>query len=209
MLNQRLQQRLVQKLSPQQVLVMRLLQEPLLALEQRIKQEIEENPALDIEADSEYDEDKESQPDEPILDSVDADEDGFSGDNEDITAGTDNEFSIEDYMGEDEIPEYRMAANNSSPDDEFYERPLVSDTSYQDYLLSQVGLIRHTDKQHIIATTIIGNIDESGYLQRDISALTDDLAFNQNIEASQQEILDVLKMIQGFDPPGIGAKTLQ
>ena len=117
-----------------------------------------------------------------------------------------NEFSIEDYIAEDEIPDYKMNSNNTSPDEEIRERPLISDVSYQDYLLNQLGLIKHTDKQHIIATTIIGNIDESGYLQRDPVALTDDLAFNQNLESTLEEILEVLKMIQGFDPAGIGAR---
>ena len=209
MLNQRLQQRLVQKLSPQQVLVMRLLQEPLLALEQRIKQEIEENPALELEEDSQEEEEKETLQDELILDSIDSDEDTFSMEDEDEGTLTENEFSFEDYIDDDEIPEYRLTANNTSPDEEIHERPMVSDTSYQDYLLSQLGMIRHTDKQHIIATTIIGNIDESGYLQRDILSLIDDLAFNQNIDASQEEILEALKMIQGLDPAGIGARNLQ
>ena len=208
MLNQRLQQRLVQKLSPQQVLVMRLLQEPLLALEQRIKQEIEENPALELVEEDSVEEDKETLPDEPIVDSIDSDEDEFTGDEEE-SGVTEDDFSFEDYMQEDEIPEYRLIANNTSTDDEIRETPIISDTSYQDYLLSQLGLITHTDKEHIIAATIIGNIDESGYLQRDIHSLSDDLAFNQNLEATQEDILKVLKMIQGFDPAGIGARNLQ
>jgi RNA polymerase sigma-54 factor len=208
MLNQRLQQRLVQKLSPQQVLVMRLLQEPLLALEQRIKQEIEENPALEMAEESPAEEEKETLPDDPIIDSIDSDEDEFSGD-EEVSGVTEDDFSFEDYMQEDEIPEYRMIAGNRSPDDEIRETPVVSDTSYQDYLMSQLGMIKHTDKEHIIAATIIGNIDESGYLQREIPSLSDDLAFNQNLEATAEEILNVLKMIQGFDPAGIGARNLQ
>jgi RNA polymerase sigma-54 factor len=208
MLNQRLQQRLVQKLSPQQVLVMRLLQEPLLALEQRIKQEIEENPALELVEENPVEEDKETLSDEPITDSIDSDEDEFSGE-EEQTGVTEDDFSFEDYMQEDEIPEYRLNANNTSSDDEIHETPIISDTSYQDYLLSQLGLIRHTDKEHIIAATIIGNIDESGYLQRDIVSLSDDLAFNQNLDATPEEILKVLKMIQGFDPAGIGSRNLQ
>ena len=209
MLNQRLQQSLVQKLSPQQVLVMRLLQEPLLALEQRIKQEIEENPALEITEEEPVEEDKENLADEPIMDSIDSDEDEFSEEKEEEPGSTEDDFSFEDYMQEDEIPEYRLTANNKSRDDEIFETPVISDTSYQEYLLSQLGLIRHTDKEHIIAATIIGNIDESGYFQRDINALADDLAFNQNLEATPDEILDVLKMIHGFDPPGIGARNLQ
>ena len=208
MLNQRLQQGLIQKLSPQQVLVMRLLQEPLLALEQRIKQEIEQNPALELVEENPVEEDKETLSDEPVTDSIDSDEDEFTG-NEEESGATEDDFSFEDYMQDDEIPEYRLNANNSSADDEIRETPVISDTSYQDYLLSQLGLIKHSDKEHIIATTIIGNIDESGYLQRDINALTDDLAFNQNLEATTEEILKVLKLIQGFDPAGIGARNLQ
>jgi RNA polymerase sigma-54 factor len=209
MLNQRLQQRLVQKLSPQQVLVMRLLQEPLLALEQRIKQEIEENPALELEEDSLEEEERETTEDAPIEDSIDSDEDEFSKDVEEESPSPESEIDIDEYYEDDEIPDYKLNANNKSPDDEVHERPLVSDTSYQDYLLGQLGLIKHTDKQHIIAITIIGNIDESGYLQRDVEALVNDLAFNQNVDATEQEIEEVLKMIQQFDPPGIGARDLR
>jgi RNA polymerase sigma-54 factor len=112
-------------------------------------------------------------------------------------------------VDEDEIPEYRLVANNKSPDEEFREIPIVSGISFQDYLLSQIGLHKFSDKQYIIATTIIGNLDESGYLCREIPALADDLAFNQAIEATHDEILEVLKVVQSFDPPGIAARTLQ
>ena len=209
MLDQRLIQRQIQKLSPQQVLVNRLLQEPLLSLEQRIKQEIEENPALELEEEREGEDEPENFSEETTVDSVDSDEDEVQEINEDELTGTDNEFSLDDYLEEDEVPEYKLNAHNSSPDDEVRERPIVSDTSYQDYLLSQLGLIHHTDKQYTIAVTIIGNIDESGYLQREIITLIDDLAFTQHIEATDDEVLEVLKMIQQFDPPGIGARNLQ
>lgn len=209
MLNQRLQQRLMQKLSPQQVLVMRLLQEPLLALEQRIKQEIELNPALEeLSAETETEEreimDEELSP----SDSIDSDEDEFTGETEERPSAEDD-FSIEDYIDDDEIPEYRLKINNSSPDDEVRETPLASGVSFQDFLLSQVGLQSFSDKEYIIATTIIGNLDESGYLQREIPALCDDLAFNHNVSVTPDEVLSVLKIIQGFDPPGIGARNLQ
>ena len=124
MLNQKLQLRLVQKLSPQQVLVMRLLQEPLLSLEQRIKQEIEENPALELEGESQEEEEKETLMDEPILDSIDSDEDEFRDEYEEEQKSADNEFSVEDYVEDDEIPDYRLIANNKSPDEEIQERPL-------------------------------------------------------------------------------------
>jgi RNA polymerase sigma-54 factor len=205
MLNQKLQQRLIQKLSPQQVLVMRLLQEPLLALEQRIKQELEENPALEENAPEEV----ETEISDETTESVESDEDEFREDTEEDTHSEGDDFSFEDYLEEDDIPEYRLYANNKSPDDEVKETPLPSGISFQEQLISQLGLHRVTDKQYIIATTIIGNLDESGYLTREIPAMTDDLAFNQGIEASEQEVLEVLKIIQTFDPPGIAARNLQ
>jgi RNA polymerase sigma-54 factor len=206
MLRQRLQQRLLQKLSPQQVLVMRLLQEPILALEQRIKQEIEENPALE-ETDPEEEERDDSE--DVLADSVESDEDEFKEEKEEEAASENDDFSFEDYLAEDEIPEYKLYANNKSPDEEIRETPVVSGTSAQEYLLSQLGMHRVTDKQYIIAATIIGNLDEPGYLLREIPALCDDLAFNHGIEATCEEVEEVLKIIQGFDPAGIGARNLQ
>ncbi len=205
MLNQKLQQRLIQKLSPQQVLVMRLLQEPILSLDQRIKQEIEENPAL--EEASLDEEDAEILDEDSTIDSIDSDEDEFT--ETEPQSSPDDEFSFEDYVDEEDIPEYRLVANNKSPDDVTREIPIVSGISFQDYLISQIGLHKFTDKQYIIAMTIIGNLDESGYLCREIPALADDLAFNQAIEATHEEILEVLKVVQGFDPPGIAARSLQ
>ncbi len=205
MLNQKLQQRLIQKLSPQQVLVMRLLQEPILSLDQRIKQEIEENPALE-EITKEEDE-VDSMEDETTLDSIDSDEDEFQEQESASTA--DDEFTFEDYVDEGEIPEYRLVADNKSPDEVTREIPIVSGISFQDYLISQIGLHKFTDKQYIIASTIIGNLDESGYLCREIPALADDLAFNQAIEATHDEILEVLRVVQTFEPAGIAARSLQ
>lgn len=187
------------------MLVMRLLQEPILSLDQRIKQEIEENPALE-EASAE-EEEIETIDDDTTLESIDGEEDEFV--ETELAASADDEFTFEDYVDEDEIPEYRLNANNKSPDDVTREIPIVSGISFQDFLLSQMGLHRFTDKQYIIAATIIGNLDESGYLCREIPALADDLAFNQAIEATHDEVLEVLKVIQSFDPPGIAARSLQ
>jgi len=206
MLHQKLQQRLLQKLSPQQVLVMRLLQEPILALEQRIKQEIEENPALE---ETPTDDDEKDLQEEPQNDSLESDEDEFKEEPDEETHSESDDFSFEDYLSEDEIPEYKLYTDNKSPDDEIRETPLISGISFQDYLLSQLGMHRVTDKQYIIATTIIGNLDEPGYLVREIPALCDDLAFNHGIEANEKEVEEILRVIQGFDPPGIGARSLQ
>ena len=205
MLNQKLQQRLIQKLSPQQVLVMKLLQEPILSLEQRIKQEIEENPAL--EEGTAQEEEPEVSADEPVLDSVDSDEDEFQEAPE--ATNPEEDFEMEDYMGEDEISDYRLSSINRSPDEEVYEFPVVSRTSFQDYLHDQIGLSGLEGEGAIVADTIIGNLDDAGYLQRDLDALADDLAFNKNIRITPERVLEILRIVQGFDPPGIAARNLQ
>jgi RNA polymerase sigma-54 factor len=176
-----------------------------LALEQRIKQEIEENPALEEGGGDEIEELQEEMP----TDSVASDEDEFREDSEEEGAPENDDFTLEDYMEEDEIPEYRLVANNKSRDDEVYEMPVVSGTSFQEFLISQLGLHNVTDKQYVIAITLIGNLDDSGYLQRELPALVDDLAFNHNLEATTSDVEEVLKIIHEFDPPGIGARNLQ
>lgn len=206
MLNQKLQQKLIQKLSPQQVLVMRLLQEPLLSLDQRIKQEIEENPALEETTTDDQDEFTAGDDDTP-LESIDSDEDEFLDESEPVSP--EDEFGFEDYVDEEDIPEYRLNISNSSPDDNTREYPIASGISFQEFLIGQIGMHKFTDKQYIIAVTIIGNIDDSGYLCREIPALVNDLAFNQAIEATVEEILEVLAIVQTFDPPGIAARNLQ
>ena len=203
MLNLKLQQKLLQKLSPQQILVMKLLQIPSIALEQRIKQEIEENPALEelSDADDTFDDNEELEfqdnPDETF------DEEKTEEYNKD------DEFDINDYISDDEIPSYKLNTYNSSLDDERKENPFVSGTSFQEMLISQLGLRELKQKDSLIGLNIIGNLDYSGYLVRDLSAMVDDLAFTQNIKATTEEIQKVLKIIQDFDPSGIGARNLQ
>ncbi len=198
MLNQRLQQKLLQKLSPQQILLMKLLQIPSMALEQRIKQEIEENPALEEAGNADDDGDFADASDET------GDERG-----EDEYDSKDDEFDLNDYLDEDDIPSYKTSTSNLSPDDERREVPYASGLSFQDMMLSQLGLRILTETQKTIAETIIGNLDDSGYLQRDIGAMVDDLAFAQNIHVSDDEILEVLHIVQEFDPAGVGARSLQ
>ncbi len=207
MLNQRLQQKLLQKLSPQQILLMKLLQIPSIALEQRIKQEVEENPALE-----EF-ESSEDTPDDEPLEQDDSESDDIREDSQDDyiddAKNSDDEFDISDFIDEDEIPAYRLAANNQSQDEERPEIPMASGTTFHDFLISQLGLRVLDEKQYIIGLTIIGNLDDAGYLQRDINAMVDDLAFSQNITATREEILEVLEIIQDLDPPGVGARNLQ
>jgi len=205
MLNQRLQQKLLQKLSPQQILLMKLLQIPSIALEQRIKQEIEENPALDETSDTDETTEQEQDYDEP----VGADENEGETEEEFETKNSDDEFDIGDYMDDDETPSYKLSSNNSSADDERREIPFVSGTSFNDLLLSQLGLRSLDERQYIIASYIIGNLDESGYLNREITSMVDDLAFVQNIQTTKEEIFELLQLIQEFDPAGVGARNLQ
>ncbi len=181
------------QLSPQQILLMKLLQVPTMALEQRIKQELEENPALEDTGDIE---DEMSENKEEEFENELDDKDG-------------DEFDLNDYIDDDEIPSYKLQANNYSRDDERKEIPYASGTTFHDLLMSQLGLRRLNEKQMVIAKTIIGNLDESGYLQRDLNAMVDDLAFTQNITTTSNDILEVLRIIQELDPVGVGARNLK
>ena len=183
---------------------MKLLQVPTVALEQRIKQEIEENPALE-----ESEEEEEEILD--ILDEIDpaSNEDDSETESDVDTKDSEDEFDFGDYLDDDDIPSYKLSANNHSADDEPRDIPFISGTTFQELLLSQLGLSSLDEKQHTIASIIIGNLDDSGYLNRDINSMVDDLAFTQNIQTSREEITEVLKIIQSFDPPGVGARNLQ
>lgn len=215
MLSQKLQQKLLQKLSPQQILLMKLLQIPSMALEQRIKQEIEENPALE-ESELQF-EDEYTQPDSPADDFQEpvAHDDDKAGDEPDDFSDPEpvrdrnEEFDFEDYLEDDDTPLYRLQANNSSPDDETHETPFVSGLSFQELLLQQLGLRVLTERQIIIGEQIIGNIDDSGYLNREIDAMIDDLAFIHSLEVKRSEVVEVLDIVQQLDPPGIAARTLR
>ncbi len=197
MLSQKLQQKLLQRLSPQQILLMKLLQIPSIALEQRIKQEIEENPALEDAADPEMSSDQEEMPTDVEPDPVDE----LERERED--------FDITDYLDDDDIPAYKLNAGNNSADDEHHEVPYASGTSFHEMLVSQLGLKVLNDRQARIATYIIGNIDDAGYLNRELSAMVDDLAFTQNIMTTVEELTQLLRIVQQFDPPGVGARDLK
>jgi len=201
MLNQRLQQKLLQKLSPQQILLMKLLQIPTVALEQRIKQEIEENPALDFEEEENTDEASED------FEDTDIDTDDFE--NEEEYDSTDDEFDFDDYLDDDEIASYKLSANNSSADDDHYEMPFSSHQTFHEFLLQQLGFRKLDEKSHKIGEYIIGNLDDAGYLNRPLEAIVDDLLFALNIKTNKKELLFVLEVIQDFDPPGVGARNLQ
>lgn len=175
---------------------MKLLQVPTIALEARIKEELEANPALEEgpEGDEMEDEFADLQNDE----ADDYDE-----------QSAEDEFGIEDYLDDDEIPDYKLYANNSSADDEEKEVPLSGGKSFRDLLREQLRMRVVSDLQRTIAETIIGNLDDDGYLRREIFAIVDDLAFTQNIQTNEDEVEDLLEVIQGFEPAGVGARNLQ
>ena len=193
-------QKMLQKLSPQQILLMKLLQIPTMELSSRIKEEIEENPAL---------EEKEN---EVVEDEIHNDEDNDFDDNQDYDNDDYDPLSdFDDYMQDDDDDDaaYKLRTNNYSPDDERYEAPISNEESFQDILIQQLGYRNLDEKKYKIGTYIIGNLDDSGYLSRPISGITDDLLFTQNLDVSEEEVKDVLHIIQDFDPAGVGATNLQ
>lgn len=194
MLKQYLSQKLLQKLSPQQIQLMKLLQVPTAELDQRIKEEIEVNPALD-EGQEEHE---------------NKDDDDFSSDDEYGNENDDerSDFDINDYL-DDDMPSYKTQINNRGGEDDEKVIPLASGDSFQERLASQLSLRLINEKQKQIAEYIIGNLDESGYLRRETENIVDDLAFSLNLSSTQDEVEKVLSVIQELDPPGVGARTLQ
>ena len=186
-LKQSLQQRLLQKLSPQQIQLMKMLQLPTLELEKRIKEELELNPALD---------EGEEQNQE------------LSEDNLDTSTEKREDFNYQDYVN-DETPYYKTQSNNSNKDQENNQTPLSLGDSFTEKLVSQINLRIKDEKHLIIAEQIIGNLDESGYLRRELFNIVDDLAFSQNISTTEKELEEVLLEVQELDPPGVGARDLQ
>jgi RNA polymerase sigma-54 factor len=192
MLKQRLQQKLLQKLSPQQIQMIKLLEVPAIQMEQRIKKELEENPALEEGA-----EDEEIHNEEQEEEQFDQDKDQ-------------EEFTIDDYLDDDDIPEYRLQTRNYSKDDEKrMEIPFSSGSSFHEHLEAQLGLRELTGKQKILGEYILGNIDDDGYLRRELINIVDDLAFLQNVDATEEELEEVLDIIQDLEPAGVGARSLR
>ncbi len=196
-------QKMLQKLSPQQILLMKLLQIPTMELSSRIKEEIEENPAL--EENESFDE---------VDNDIDNDIDNDS-DNDIDNEGHDDDYDplsdFDDYMQDDDDDDaaYKLRTNNYSRDDEHYEAPISSEESFQDVLIQQLGYRKLDDKKYKIGLYIIGNIDDSGYLSRPITGIMDDLLFTQNLDVTEEEVMEVLHVIQEFDPAGVGATNLQ
>ncbi|MFB0937718.1 MAG: RNA polymerase sigma-54 factor [Candidatus Azotimanducaceae bacterium] len=194
MLKQHLHYKLLQKLSPQQIQLMKLIQLPTQAFEQRLKQEIEENPALENGKDES------------------GDDDSFEDNNEDDYNDSENDsddVNIDEYLSDDEIPSYKTQVNNYSADDDDKSIPYAGGTTFNQQLLNQLHTYRFTEQEEIIAEFLIGSIDESGYIRREIEDIVDDLAFTENIFTEIDEVLKLLKIVQELDPSGVGARDLK
>lgn len=209
---QRLSQslKLIQKLSPQQIQLMKLLQVPTLLLDERIKEEIEENPALEFG--------NENQEEKPLNEKTNEElKDEFPTDNNEdyINDNSDDEFEqfeISDYVkeGDDEDADYNFQSDTYNTDGEEkvgYQHRL--EITFYDHLMAQVNMLHLEANKMKIAEFIIGSIDDDGYLRRDLSSIVDDLAFRLNISTNENEILEVLKYIHEFDPSGVGARDLK
>jgi RNA polymerase sigma-54 factor len=203
MLKQTLQQKLQARLSPQQIQLMKMLQIPTMELDQRIKEELEVNPALEEGSDeSERDEQEERDPELDNNDDLDADKnENDERENDDI--------DINDYFDEDDIPDYKLKVNNHSADDEERETPLGAGRTFQDILYDQLGMTDLDEQEMLLAEYLVGNLDENGYLRRELPAIVNDLAFSMNISTTSAELEEVLKRIQELDPPGVGARDLR
>ncbi len=196
MLKQTLQQKLQQKLSPQQIQLMKMLQIPTMELEQRIKEEMEINPALEEGSDEEPSEENNTNED-------------TGGDEEVENKDNQEEFDLSDYLDEDDIPDYKLYSNNSAADDEDRDSPLGAGRSFQDLLYAQLGLQDLDEQELQLAEYLVGNLDEAGYLRRELPAIVNDLAFSANISTTVAELEELLKVIQDLDPAGVGARDLK
>ena len=201
-LHQSLQQKLLQKLSPQQIQLMKLLQVPTAILDERIKEEMEENPALEQSEEGHEDE----------FENKDEFEDSKDDDFE-MDGGTDeyDNIDISEYVheGDDDVGDYKLRDENYPEKDDNRVIPHKVETSFSELMLQQLGMLNLNEHQDKIAIQLVGSLDDDGYLRRDISSIIDDLAFRQNIDTTEEEISDLILQIQQFDPPGVAARSLQ
>ena len=192
----------LQKLSPQQIQLMKLLQLPTTALEQRIKEELEANPALEEGVEEEEVVDNEEE-------IIQEEENPISEEEEREPDKIDDELELEDYMDDVEAAEYKYEINNSGKDVEQREMPVTIGPGYHDLLEQQLGLRDLTEHQFKIGLYLIGCIDDDGYIRRDLESIVDDIAFSQNVQTTAEELHTLLEVIQSFDPAGTGARNLQ
>lgn len=191
MLKQGFQQKLQQKLSPLQIQLMKLIQLPTQAFEQKLAQEIDENPALEHGKDN---------------------DDDFSNQDEFDDTGTESietEVNIDEYLSDDDIPNYKLQANNYSADDEDTRIPYSGGITFNQHLINQLNTYRLNDQEAQIAEFIVGCIDDNGYIRRNLEDIVDDLAFSENLFTTKEEVGKILNVVQKLDPSGVGAQTLK
>ncbi len=189
-MKQYLKLKLNQKLSPQQIQLMKLIQLPTIDFEQNIQRELEENPALEIE--------------ENRNDNIDED---YSNSNEERLS--DNEdINIDEYLNYDDTPSYKLnySSNNENENNEI---PFASGISFTEYLTSQLNTLKLDNKEKKIAEFLVGSIDNSGYIRQELNEIVDDLAFTQNLDVSIEKLKNILSIVQQLDPPGVGAQSLK
>jgi RNA polymerase sigma-54 factor len=196
MLKQQLQQKLQQKLSPAQIQVIKMLEIPTLELEERIRQEIEENPALEEGIDNSEENDDDLQAEEKTDEWEENDNDN-------------DDFDIDDYMSDDDVPDYRLNISNTSKDDKQHDIPFAAGLTFHEYLNDQIGLLQLTDHERDLVNYIIGNIDDEGFLRRDAESMVDDIVFQAGVETNDDEMKRLIKLVQQLDPAGVCAKDLQ
>jgi RNA polymerase sigma-54 factor len=198
MLKQNLQFKLSQKLSPQQIQLMKLIQLPTLAFEQRLLEEMNENPALETGKDE-----------EEVFEKDEFD----NNDEYDDYEGSDNieadDINVDEYLSNDEIPDYKLQANNFSDDDDDRENPYASPVSFHQDLINQLNtfILNETDRE--IAEFLVGSIDDMGYIRRTIQDIVDDMAFTQGIYTDEKNVERMLHVIHELEPSGVGARDLQ
>lgn len=197
-----LSQGLQQKLSPQQIQFIKLLQVPTAELENRIEEELELNPVLEEGSDEEEEEEEETTADESTTEA----EEPATGESEEPASSSDD-IDINDYLRDDDYNSYKTQTDNDGDDDR--EMPLPMGTSLHETLMTQLGFLGLNEQQFNIGKQLIGSIEEDGYIRREIESITNDLAFSQGIETSLEEVEGILKRIQAFDPSGIAARNLQ
>lgn len=191
MLKQSLEQKLQQKLSPAQIQVIKMLEVPTLELEERIRQELEDNPALEEGAEKSDDTDE--------YQDAELNDDG----------GNNDDMDLDEYMMDDDIPDYKLKVNNTSKDDKREEIPFSIGTTFHEHLIEQLGLQNVSEHERMLAEYVIGNIDEEGYLRRSVESMVDDIVFHAGIQTTDEEMERMISLVQDFDPAGVGAMTLQ
>jgi len=195
MLKQGLHYKLLQKLSPQQIQLMKLIQLPTQAFEERLKQEMEENPALDTgkEEPESFEDSLEDEYDDAGTEKIDT---------EDI--------NIDEYLSDDDYPSYKTQVNNYSADDEEKNVPYAAGTTFHQSLKNQLNTFRLNEEERLIAEFLVGSIDDSGYIRRAVLDVVDDLAFTTNVFTTEEKVVGILKtVVHTLDPIGVGARNLK